>query len=59
MAKPGDHLSFRDAVRTQVGGGDDEEALLTDEQQQEPLLQERSLPPNLTSSLPIYNTIHR
>lgn len=59
MAKLGDHLSFRDAVRTQAGGGEDEEALLTDEEQQEPLLQERSLPPNPTSSLPIYNTIHR
>lgn len=58
MAKHRDHLSFRDAVRSQDGGGD-EEALLTDEGQQEPLLQERSLPPNPTSSLPIYNTIHR
>lgn len=58
MAKHGDHLSFRDAVRGQDGGGD-EEALLTDEDQQEPLLQERSLHPNPTSSLPIYNTIHK
>lgn len=58
MAKLGDHLSFRDAVRAQDGEGEDEEAVLTDEEQQEPLLQERYLPPNPTSSLPIYKTIH-
>lgn len=58
MAKQGDHLSFRDAVRGQDGGGD-EEALLTDEDQQEPMLQERALPLNPTSNLPIYNTIHK
>lgn len=58
MAKQGDHLSFRDAVRGQDGGGD-EEALLTDEDQQVPMLQERALPLNSTSNLPIYNTIHK
>ncbi len=59
MAKQGDRLSFRDAVRT-ADAEEDQVIPVTDEEQQtEPLLQEESLPPGACSSLPVYNTIHR
>lgn len=57
MAKNGDRLSFRDAVRVEENGHEEEEALLPDEEQQDATSNEDES--RSSDSLPVYMTIHK
>ena len=56
MAKHGDHLSFRDAVRAEENGHEQESLLADEEQQDGAFNPEESCP---SDSPQVYMTIHK